>query len=561
MLEEVDHRAMRHAHALGRAGRTGGVDHVGDRVAAGRRRGGGFGGRQRRVAVEQQRVRPRDRVGQRRLRDQQRELRIGGHEREPLARKGRIERHVAGAGTQHAEQRGEHVGAAFERDADQRAGADAARAHGGGDPFGARGELRIAPARVAAAQRRPFGRLRGLGEEARLDPRTGLERRRRRLQRAQLGQAGRRQQRQRGERLLRIVRRRAQQRRVRIEPARDRRRVEQVGVVLAFQPQRAVDLHGVDEQLEVLEAARHAGQLEVQVGEAQRVLVDRLVEIEQHADQRQACRIARERQALEQRAERVTLVLERIEQVAAQALERVGERSGGVERDAQRQHVDGMADQGVVAVGGLAGGRDADDLIVLAGQALQQRGEAGQQRRVEAGAAPRTGAAQVADQRSVERVVDPARCGRASPRAWAVQRQFQRRRQLRVARQPVALVVAAGFAVRVARLGQRELGERVGGGQARRFAAALGRVQRSELAHEHAERPAVADEVVRVQQQQVLVLAQAQQFGRDQRAAFEVERRFDDALQRRFDRGRARIRVERREVALLPGQFDPLGDA
>ncbi len=62
-----------------------------------------------------------------------------------------------------------------------------------------------------------------------------------------------------------------------VEPAVDRFATEQIAVVLALKAQASVDLHRVDEELEILECTCIAGKFKTQTGKSRRLLVQRLV--------------------------------------------------------------------------------------------------------------------------------------------------------------------------------------------------------------------------------------------------------------------------------------------
>src|SRR5690606_34710547 len=101
--------------------------------------------------------------------------------------------------------------------------------------------------------------------------------------------------------------------------------------------QRAMRVHGVDEDLEALVAARVAAEIHRQAGETRGLALQRLVDVEHHADQRQARGIALELDLLQQRAERVALVLDRVEQGVLGVAEQLLERLRRVQVEAQRQ--------------------------------------------------------------------------------------------------------------------------------------------------------------------------------------------------------------------------------
>ncbi len=173
---------------------------------------------------------------------------------------------------------------------------------------------------------------------------------------------------------------RAQQRFVRREPARDRRGVEQIGVVLALQLDPTIGLDGVDEQVEVLEGTRVAGDVQRDLGKASAV-VRRAVDVENHRHQRQAARITRQRQLGQQFAEREALVLLRVEQPGANTAQQLRKWLGPEHAAANRQHVHTMANQARVVALALARGRNADHQVFLLAEPVDQDVEGREQRR------------------------------------------------------------------------------------------------------------------------------------------------------------------------------------
>ena len=127
--------------------------------------------------------------------------------------------------------------------------------------------------------------------------------------------------------------------------------------------------------------------------------------------------------------------------------------------EAQRQQVDGVADQMLVAIHRLAGGGNAHHHVVLTGQSSDQGGERSQQRREQAGATARAQAADRRDQVRVQHVILAQRGEAAPRRARAVGRKLKNRRAVGKARQPVALVLAELRTGRAQGLGQGVVGE------------------------------------------------------------------------------------------------------
>src|SRR3954468_21813514 len=95
--------------------------------------------------------------------------------------------------------------------------------------------------------------------------------------------------------------------------------------------------------------------------------------------------------------------------------------------------------------------------------------------------------------------------------------------------EPVLFVLAGCPGAGVRGLGQREVRERARVCRAGGLADAL-RVEGGEIAYDPAERPAVTNDVMGSDGEQVAVDAQAEQFRADERAVFEIEWRGDDTV-------------------------------
>ena len=413
--QAVDHAAMFVHRALGHAGRTGGVDHI-RKVARGQPGGSGIRigirlsrpGRFRRIEHDlgHRRVDPRQHSRQRVLGQQYRRPAILQHVGEAIGRILRIQRHIGGAGLQHRQQAHHHLQAALRADRDAVVRPDPQSAQVVCQAVG-RG---VEPGVVQACARMLDGRCSRRPLHLRFDQLVdaavarivdlGVVEFLQHLPALGLGE-----QRHAAERLRVVLDHRFEHRAPITKPVPDGCGVEQVAVVLALQPQLPVHLHRVDEQLEVLERTCVARELHVQAGERGVFVVERLVDVEHHADQRQPRRIASQFELAQQRAERVALVVQRIEQRRLRVVDGLRDRLRRVQVEQQRQGVDAMSDQVVVAVHRLSGGGDADHHLRLARQPRQQAGEAGQQRREQADPAARAHLADRRDQVGVEHVV------------------------------------------------------------------------------------------------------------------------------------------------------------
>ena len=379
---------------------------------------------------------------------------------------------------------------------------------------------------------------------------VGCERRRRGLQGAQgqhLGRAPSASSAPDGHRG--VAHERAQQRLVHAEPAAHGRAVEEPGVVLALDAQAAIGRHDVDEELEVLGVPRVADDAHAQGRVGQRLGRDRGVEVEQHRHQRQARRIALDLQLPEQAAEGDALVFVGIEHEAARGGQVRARAAFADDGDADRQDVDAVAHEAVRACDRLARGRHADHEVVAAREAREQQREGREQRREQARVVLRADALDGVPDRGIDVMILAQRREAAMrARARAIHRQVERRDRAVVDADPPALILAL-------------LGERFGRALRERVVAEAGRVLEEgrlaggeraidlhQLLGQHAERPAVAHDVVRGDHELAALHALAHQHGAHERAGGEVEAGLDGARTLRGQRGIARGGIERREV-------------
>ncbi len=309
---------------------------------------------------------------------------------------------------------------------------------------------------------------------------------------------------------------RTQQGLVGTQPAPHGGGIEQIGVVLALEHQLALRMHCIDEQFERLAGARIGLVVHLQAGVARALLVEPRVDIEHHAHQRHPRGIARDSQLLEQRAEGVSLVFDRIDQGRLRPLDQLGEGRGRIDIEAQRQRIDAMSHQRVAARGRLPGRRDGDHDVRLPAQARQQSRKAGQQGGKHA--YPATGAqlAQGRQEGSIEHVVFAG--GSETAQRWSlpIGGQFEYRWRAFEARQPVGLVRDMRRVRRLFGLVQGVLGKAGRRIQGFGVQPAVFAVQHSQFLHEHPPGPSVTDDVVVGEQQQVILVAQTQQLSPQQ---------------------------------------------
>ena len=105
---------------------------------------------------------------------------------------------------------------------------------------------------------------------------------------------------------------------------------------MAFETQAAIDLHGVHEQFKIFEAARVAGEINTDARKSERVCIQHLINVEHHAHQRQAARVAFERKIFEQRTKGDLLMFIGIKQHTLRGRDQVTRRCCRIHRDAQR---------------------------------------------------------------------------------------------------------------------------------------------------------------------------------------------------------------------------------
>jgi hypothetical protein len=540
--EEVDQRRHRDGHALGLAGRAGGVEHVGGGgglSAAGEAGGRLAGDRGRVLAVElhDPGLVGWERCAQRALGHDQRHPRVGHHEGEALGGEGGIERDVTGAGLVHGEERHHQVERALQRDPHQHLRRGPQRPQAVGQPAGAGVQLPVGERRLAEPDRHRVGgpvglRLHQLVQEPVPGPGArGV------VDRLQAARVTGRQDGEAVHRRLRPRRHLLEEELQGVEPAPDGLLVEQVGVVLALQRQPAALLHRVEEEVEVLGRARVGAEAGLRPLEGERLGGEPGVEVEEDRDERKPAGVAGDGQRADQAAEGVLGVLLRVEDRAAHGAEQLGEGGGPVHRHADRKGVHAVADQIGVAGGGLAGRGDADHQVVLPGEPVQQGVEGGQQRDEEAGPGPGPGLLHRRHERGGQlAVVAPGDVG-LDPRAGPVGGELQHRERAGEARHPVPFV---GGVLRRPLPREELLGvaaEGVGRGQRRGAAQAAGGVELGQVAEQDAGGEAVADDVVRGQHQEVAVRGGPDQVEADQRPALQVERGAHPLLEERRDPG------------------------
>ncbi|EPH40588.1 putative Linear gramicidin synthase subunit C [Streptomyces aurantiacus JA 4570] len=518
--QEVRRGAVGHGDTLGAAGGAGGVDDVGGGVGVGR---GERGGPCRVRRTGHLCARLPGRVAQRLLVQDEGRSRVVEQEPHALLGQGEVERQIAGAGLPHGEDRHDHVGGAGQAQRDQAFGAGAAGDEVVGEAGGAGVECRVVEALAPGDQgggvrgapglaREQFGAGRG-GDGAR--GRVPLVRDAPRLVRGEQGQRVQGPVRLRGgavEEPQELVR----------HPLGGGR-VEQVGAVLEHSGEPVAVRYELHAQVErgCLAGHGHRGDGQaVQGGRGGRVRVQQDHDVEQGV----AAGLAGRADGLHQALERGVAVREGVVDGVGGGGEQVAEGAAGLHGGAQDDGV-GEEAHGAFQVGAGASGRQgADGDVVLPGPAGEQGLAGGDQGGEEGGVLPgRQGAQPGRDVGGHGEVVD-----RACPGLLAAARPVQWQRGRHGAGQlllpvgdlafdpgPGELFALPHREVRVLRRHRRQVRLRTPG---------EGVVGGAQLFQEHTHRPAVGDDVMGGQHQDVRGVRLPQQQGAQRRVGGEVER-------------------------------------
>ena len=289
-----------------------------------------------------------------------------------------------------------------------------------------------------------------------------------------------------------------------VEPAEDGGFVVQVGVVFALDDEALVGLDEVEEEVEVDELFGVRFHIELEAVEMD--LIEAVfVDIEDHGNERHAAGIARDVDLAEQAAEGVVLIVVGFEHLF---LDLGGERAeravrGGCE--AEREEVQAMADEFVFADAGLACGGHADDDIVLAGDAVEQGGERGKQGGEQGAAEFRRGFLQPLVAGGIEGDVFHRAVVGFHWRARTVGGEIQHGSAVGETGDPVVFRIDGFLAVPVGFFEAGVIREGHGGRQHGKVSGLAGIVGVGEFREDHAEGPAVADHVVRGEEEFVAI--------------------------------------------------------
>ncbi len=384
----VDDLAVLDRHALGHARGTGGEEHVGEVGGGGLERGAGvaLGGERAGVGVEAHQGHGRESVGQGRVGDDDGGAGLAEDLRE--ARRGvrGIERQVRAAGLEDAEERDHEIRAALAAEAHHRVGDHAQAAQVVGEPVGAHVELAVREALGAGHQRGLAGRLVDLRLEELVDALARRERGVRVVpageQEAPLvvGEHG-----QLAEAPLRILHHGAEQRLELADQAVDGGRVEEIGGVLEA-PDDPAGVVGHDEGEVDLDRGAVGGEArELHAREAQ-ALAGRVLEVEDHLEERRAAGIRLRLELLHQALEGHVLVGVGAERDLLDPAEELLERQIRRDLRAHDQRVEEEADHPLGLGARAPGDGGADDEVVLAAVAVEQHVERREEHHVERGA-------------------------------------------------------------------------------------------------------------------------------------------------------------------------------
>ncbi|GHJ26226.1 hypothetical protein TPA0910_06590 [Streptomyces hygroscopicus subsp. sporocinereus] len=444
------------------------------------------------------------------------------HERDALGRVAGVHREIAGARLEHRQQDHDEVGRAGQGEGHQPLGTGAPGDQQPGQPVGAAVHLVIGEAGVAAGHGGGHGALRHLAGEQLghrglggllLRPVPGVEQRMPLGvgQHAQLGQGG-----------ARIGHHAGQQPVQMSGHPLDRGGVEQIGVELHGQPQRAVVAR---------QELQH--QVEPRGGARQGVLGDphtpRLpgrhhgaLLHHQRLHQRIAAGVAARGQLLDDPLERQPVMAERVQHGLAHGVPEPLDRAVPVHLGAQHQGVDEESGDRLQLLAVASGGDGAEGDVPLARVAGEQHRGGGREQGERGGVPLPAEPGQPRHQLGGQLVaVHRARRG-AHRGTRAVGGQLERLHP----GEPAAPVLQIGLVPggvgtaalpdRVVRVLQGGFGERgIGAGH-------LGGVQRGQLAHQQRHRPAVGDDVVLGQQQDVFPVGQPDQQRPGQRPPLQV---------------------------------------
>ncbi len=220
-------------------------------------------------------------------------------------------------------------------------------------------------------------------------------------------------------------------------PALDRGAVEERSIPLAVEAQAPLRLGDVPEELELRPAGRDLQGSEVEPRNRQ--LPRGALEVEQGGNERRAAAVGSEVQPADQTPEGVEPVLVGVEELCPHGGGYIGEAAAGRGAGPQRQEAQEVAAERR-SVRGARVRRDADDQVVLAGQAVEKRPDRGEEQDRQGAAQPRReqpeGGRQIGIDSGQERAASEAPLRPSRP----VDRQLKRRWWRGEASEPEGLV-------------------------------------------------------------------------------------------------------------------------
>jgi hypothetical protein len=586
--QPVDDAAMGVHRPLGLAGRARGIDHVGEVVGSGGPRRARKvrqvrrivkirlctvlrlqPGRRRIVEAERSRRRSAERRREAALGQQHRGGGVGEHEAQAVERVVGIERQVGAAGLEDGEDADHHGGGTLDADRHHGFGPDAEAAQAMGQAVGARAQGAEGEALAAVGDHRQGagGAARLLGDElvqaavlrsrgvagSRLAEVAGGV-----VPLQELVAFGAAQPGQVGDGGERVAGGAGKQNQIVERQALDGDGVEEVAAVLERQGDPGGRLDRVQREVEL-----GGGGLELAEIHRQRRLrgrpgppAGRVLQHHRHLEQRRRREVALRRQDLHQLVEWQVLVGVGGQADLPHPLHQLAEARPAGEVGAQREGVDEAADQPLDLQPLAVGDRRAHHQVFLARGAMEQHVERREQGHEQRRAAPLRAAAQLRRQRGGHQHggARAAEAQRRRPRP--VGRQLETGRSTGQGPPPKGQVRLEHLAAQPGALPAREIGvlhRQLGKRRERAGAPGERRIERRQLTQEDPHRPAVRDDVVQHQDEQVLVRVQAQEGDAHERPAGEVERPLAEAGAQAAA-GRRGCRTQPRQVDQRQGQ-------
>ncbi|VWL86228.1 hypothetical protein BLA6992_00002 [Burkholderia lata] len=305
---------------------------------------------------------------------------------------------------------------------------------------------------------------------------------------------------------------------------RDRCFVEQRGRVAQRTGHRVAIVNQIEFEIELraIECACNRGDFQVRPFDRPHVGV---LPRNHHLEDRRMTEPSRRLHDFHDLFEREILVILCGDDGSLDAVEQLRDRRYARQVDAQRKRVHEQAHDGFELGTGTIRDRGADHDILLAGETPQHRGPGRGDDREDRDAAPRGEPSQIPREHRVEFERQPRRVELLMRGPRAIGRQRQQRRDSRQRFFPETCFAFETFRAQplplpchVVGVLERQRGKRV------RASCREGPVKRAQVLDEHGQRPAVADDVVQREHEDVRVLRQPDEARTHERPACEVER-------------------------------------